>query len=207
MTQYLLTVAQYNLAYQQMKKIAHALATTQDRHVLAAVRGLAENELATQLPARSVTQLTTMTDAAAGEAVLEELKPLVQPFGELTAKTVKALFKKDKKLKVPALALDYQALCYVAWDDSGSHRRYIIAEQNGTHYALKGVYANETIRGICAICQQHQQVALFTTKVKGKVIDTFTTHSNYICTDAVQCNTHITDTARMHDFFARIMQA
>ena len=99
----------------------------------------------------------------------------------MTASTLKALFKKEKKLKLPNLeALDFQQICYLAWDDAGTHRKYVVLEQNGQLKGIKGIFANNTVRGICAICNRHSDVGLFTTSIKGQVVGTFTNHSNYI---------------------------
>lgn len=123
----------------------------------------------------------------------------------MTASTLKTLFKKEKKLKLPNLeALDFQQICYLTWDDPGTHRKYVVLDQNGQLAGIKGTFANSTVRGICAICNRHADVGLFTTSIKGQVIGTFTSHSNYICADSKTCNEHITDMNKTVEFFERI---
>ncbi|KMN38528.1 MULTISPECIES: elongation factor G-binding protein [Lysinibacillus] len=207
-----LTVANYHLLEQQLNKILHALTTTKDKNVILAVRGLVDTEVTTKLALSAaetmlIDQLFAVTDRAQGDAFLEQLKPYVIPFKPVTASTLKALFKKEKKLKLPNLeALDFQQICYLAWDDAGTHRKYVVLEQNGQLKGIKGIFANNTVRGICAICNRHSDVGLFTTSIKGQVVGTFTNHSNYICADSQTCNEHVTDMNRTLEFFERITQ-
>lgn len=205
-----LTVANYHLLEQQLNKILHALTTTNDKNVILAVRGLVDTEVTTKLElsateTKLIEQLFAITDRAQGDAFLEQLKPYVIPFKPVTASTLKTLFKKEKKLKLPNLeALDFQRICYLAWDDPGTHRKYVVLDQNGQLAGIKGTFANSTVRGICAICNRHADVGLFTTSIKGQVIGTFTSHSNYICADSKTCNEHVTDMNKTVEFFERI---
>ncbi|QDQ03106.1 elongation factor G-binding protein [Lysinibacillus fusiformis] len=207
-----LTVANYHLLEQQMNKILHTLATTIDKNVILAVRGLVETEITTKITmtateAQIVEQLFAVTDRTQGENFLESLKPYVIPFKTVTASTIKSLFKKEKKLKMPNLVdMDFQQICYFAWDDPGTHRKYVIIEQEKQLKAIKGLFGNSTIKGICAICNRHADVGLFTTSVKGQVVGTFTNHSNYICADSAKCNHHVSDMHKVNEFFDRITQ-
>ncbi len=94
-----------------------------------------------------------------------------------------------------------QQICYFTWDDYGTHRKYVVIEKDKQFKAIKGTISNETIKGICSICNRHANVHLFTTSVKGREIGTFTNHSNYICVDSEQCNQHITDLEKTKAFF------
>ncbi|MET4563044.1 FusB/FusC family EF-G-binding protein [Lysinibacillus parviboronicapiens] len=207
-----LSVANYHLLEQQMNKILQALATTQDKNVILAVRGIVETEITTKVTmtaaeAQLIEQLFSVTDRKQGEDYLESLKVYVIPFKPVTASTIKSLFKKEKKLKLPSLDdMDFQQICYLAWDDPGTHRKYVIIEQDEQLKAIKGIFANNTIRGICAICNRHSDVGLFTTSVKGQIVGTFTNHSNYICADSDKCNQHVSDMQKVNAFFNRITQ-
>lgn len=207
-----LTVANYHLLEQQLNKILHALTTTKDKNVILAVRGLVDTEVTTKLALSAaetmlIDQLFAVTDRAQGDAFLEQLKPYVIPFKALTASTLKSLFKKEKKLRLPKLEdMNFQQTCYLAWDDPGTHRKYVVIEQDEQLKAIKGIFSNDTIKGICAICNHHSEVGLFTTSVKGQVVGTFTNYSNYICADSQQCNQHVTDIEKTKAFFERITQ-
>ncbi|MFJ8511393.1 FusB/FusC family EF-G-binding protein [Lysinibacillus xylanilyticus] len=205
-----LTVANYNLLDQQMNKIIHTLATTKDKNVIQAVHGIVESEITAKLAlstseAQLIEQLFNVTDRAQVEAYLEQLKPYVIPFKAVTASTLKSLFKKEKKLKLPNLEeMNFQEICYLAWDDPGTHRKYVVLEQDEKLKAIKGTYSNNTTKGICALCNRHSDVGLYTTSVKGQVVGTFTSYSNYICADSQTCNRHVTDIEKTIAFFERI---
>ncbi|KGR83880.1 FusB/FusC family EF-G-binding protein [Lysinibacillus odysseyi] len=207
-----LTVANYHLLEQQMNKILQALATTKDKDVILAVRGIVESEITAKLVLSTgetelVEQLFDVTDRVQGEAYLEQLKPYVIPFKAVTANTVKSLFKKEKKLKLPNLEeIDFQHICYLTWNDAGAHRKYVLIDKDEQFKAIKGTISNDTVKGICAICNRHAEVNLFTTSIKGRVVGTFTSHSNYICVDSQKCNRHITDLEKTLAFFERITQ-
>ncbi|MGE7951231.1 FusB/FusC family EF-G-binding protein [Lysinibacillus xylanilyticus] len=207
-----LTVANFNLLEQQMNKIIKTLATTKDKDVILAVHGIVESEITAKVALSAadgqlIEQLFDVKDRAQGEAYLEQLKPYVIPFKALTASTLKSLFKKEKKLKLPKLEdMNFQQICYLAWDDLGTHRKYVVIEQDEQLKAIKGIFSNDTIKGICAICNHHSDVGLFTTSVKGQVVGTFTNYSNYICADSQQCNQHVTDIEKTKAFFERITQ-
>lgn len=207
-----LTVANYHLLEQQMNKIIQTLATTKDKNVILAVHGIVESEITAKLAlstveAQLIEQLFHVTDRAQGEAYIEQVKPYVIPFKAITASTLKSLFKKEKKLKLPKLEeMDFQEICYLAWDDPGTHRKYVVMEQDEQLKAIKGTFSNNTVRGICAICNRHSDVGQFTTSVKGQVVGTFTSYSNYICADSQTCNRHVTDIEKTKAFFNRITQ-
>ncbi|MCL1694775.1 MULTISPECIES: FusB/FusC family EF-G-binding protein [unclassified Lysinibacillus] len=207
-----LTVANYHLLEQQMNKIIQTLATTKDKNVILAVRGIVESEIMAKLAlstaeAQLIEQLFKVTDRAQGEAYLEQLKPYVIPFKTVTASTLKSLFKKEKKLKLPKLEeIDFQQICYLAWDDPGTHRKYVVLEQDEQLKAIKGTFSNNIIKGICAICNRHSDVGFYTTSIKGQVVGTYTSHSNYICADSQTCNKHVTDIEKTKQFFNSITQ-
>ncbi|MEG0259295.1 MAG: FusB/FusC family EF-G-binding protein [Lysinibacillus sp.] len=207
-----LTVANYHLIEQQMNKILNAFATSIDTNIILAVRGIADTEISTNITMTTVErqlidQIFSVTDCGQGEALLESLKPYVIPFKTVTASNIKSLFKKEKKLKLPNLEkLDFQHICYLAWDDLGTHRKYVIIEQDDQLKAIKGIFNNSTIKGICAICNHHTDVTLFTTSIKGHVVGTYTSHNNYICADSQMCNQHVTDMQKTIAFFNRITQ-
>ena len=207
-----LTVANYHLLEQQMNKIILTLSTTKDKDVILAVHGIVESEITAKLALSAeetelIEQLFEVTNRAQGDEYIEQLKPYVIPFKAVTASTLKSLFKKEKKLKLPKLEeMDFQEICYLAWDDPGTHRKYVLLEQDEKLKSIKGTFSNDTVRGICAICNRHSDVGLFTTSVKGHIVGTFTNYSNYICADSQTCNRHVTDIEKTKAFFERITQ-
>ena len=204
-----LTVAQFHLVEQQLRKLTNAYATTKDKDVIAAVHGIIDNELMNKVDLSQeqkalIDQLFDVRDHAQAETYLQEVKKYVIPFRQLTEQKIKQLFKKEKKLKMPKIeCMDFQHICYVGWEDKGKHRKYIIVE-NDDFQAIQGIVSQNEIKGICAICNKHANVSLFTTTVKGTGEGQFVKYSNYICTDVDTCNHHVTDQQKMIEFFERV---
>lgn len=207
-----LSVANYHLIEHQLNKILNAYATTKDKGVILAVKGLVETELWTTLPASTIQgelieKLLAITDRTQGDQYLESIQQYIIPFKKISDSSLKNLFKKEKKLKLPSLdKIDLYRTCYLSWDDLSSHRRYVVLEQDGKLKGIKGIFNTQTVKGVCSICQHHSNVSLFTTSVKGKTIGTFTNYSNYICTDSQLCNQNVTDNRKIIDFFHRITE-
>lgn len=205
-----LTVSNYRFIEQQTDKILRALATTKDKNVILAVRGIVKSELIDSFTwsdeeKKVVQPLIDIKDRAEGEAFLKQLKSYIIPFKAVEADKLKSLFKKEKKLKLPKLEeVDFRQISYLAWDDPGKLRRYIVMEQDGGFKALKGIFTLPATQGICALCNQHTEVVRLTTSVKGEVPGTFTKHYNYICADSHVCNQHVTDIEKIRAFFDRV---
>ncbi|WP_152655646.1 FusB/FusC family EF-G-binding protein [Oceanobacillus sp. CFH 90083] len=205
-----LTVANYRFIEQQLDKILQALATTKDQNVIHAVRGLVRSDVIDSFSwsdeeAKLVDPLIDIQDKAEGEAFLEQLEAYIIPFRAVEAGKLKSLFKKEKKLKLPNLEnIDFRQISYLAWDDPGKLRRYMVIEENGKNKALKGTFTHPAIKGICTLCNCHSDVVRFTTTVKGEASGTFANHYNYICADSQQCNQHITDMEKVRAFFERV---
>ncbi len=97
-----LTVANYHLLEQQMNKLLQALATTKDKNVILAVRGIVDSEITaklslTEAQTQLIEKVFSVTDRAQGEEYLSQLIPYVIPFKAVTASTLKNLFKKREK--------------------------------------------------------------------------------------------------------------
>lgn len=205
-----LTVANYRFIEQQLDKILQALATTKDHNVIHAVRGIVRSDVIdsfvwSEEEMKLVEPLVDIKDRSEGEAFLEQLEAYIIPFKTVEVSKLKSLFKKEKKLKLPDLEnIDFRQISYLAWDDPGKLRRYIVIEENEKFKALKGTFTHHSTKGICAICNHHSDVVRLTTSVKGSVSGTFTNHYNYICADSQLCNQQITDIEKLRAFFERV---
>ncbi|WP_312755889.1 FusB/FusC family EF-G-binding protein [Rummeliibacillus suwonensis] len=207
-----LSVANYHLIEQQLNKILNAYNTTKDQNVILAVKGIVETEIEQNIhpldhQVEIIGQIYHITDHKQGDLYLESLNPYVIPFKEVTSSKLKSLFKKEKKLKLPHLeTIDFQHTCYLAWDDVSTHRKYVVFEHQGKLKAVKGQMDTNFLKGVCAICNRHSEVSLFTTTKKGQTADNYKRHSNYICIDSQKCNQHITNAQRVSEFFARVTE-
>lgn len=207
MTAPFLTVADVRLIEHQVKKILRAKSSSSDVKIVNTVRGLAIAELRENLSTVNediLKEVELVEDAINAELFFHSLKAYTIPFKAISEKGLQKLFKKDKKLKLPKLdVIDWQTISYLSWLDKGTNRQYIVLENEGDYTALRGVYeASTSTKGICAICNQHSSVHLFTATVKGNG-DHYTSYSNYICEDVLACNSNVSDYAKLEQFVSR----
>lgn len=206
MTTPFLTVADVRLIEQQVTKILRAKSSSSDAKIVNTVRGLAIAELREQLTTVHediIKEVEMLDDSMSAELFIHGLKAYTIPFKAISDKGLQKLFKKDKKLKLPKLdVIDWQAISYLSWLDKGTNRQYIVIEHDGNYTGLRGVYEAPTpIKGICAICNHHSTVHLFTATVKGNG-DHYTSYSNYICEDTTSCNANLSNYTKLTDFVA-----
>ena len=199
-----LTVANVRYVEAQLKKIVNSKLTTQDKDVLAAVKGIALSnikETVSGVDQSVLDAIEKVEDRIDAELLLENLKAYTIPFHVISEKALEKLFRKDKKLKLPKLAqVDWKAISYLSWVDVGSHRQYIVVEKDDQFIGLRGtVEPQYRTKGICAICQKQGDVHLFTAKVKRNE-EAFTTYSQYICSDAERCNQQLERHERIIEF-------
>ena len=204
MTAPFLTVADIRLIEQQVNKILQAKLTSNDQKI---VRGLAVTELRerlTHIDEDIIKEVEMVEDTIGAELFFQSLKSYTIPFKSISEQSLQKLFKKNKKLKLPRLeTIDWQAISYLSWVDKGTNRQYIVLEKEGQYTALRGIVDTHTpVKGICAICNQHSAVRLFTATVTGNG-DNYTSYSNYICEDAQLCNQRVNDYKKLEEFVAR----
>lgn len=207
MTAPFLTVADVRLIEKQVKKILRAKSSSNDTKIINTVIGLAIEELRENLSVVNeeiLKEVEHIEDNLNAELFSHSLKAYTIPFKAISDKSLQKLFKKDKKLKLPKLDLiDWQTISYLSWLDKGTNRQYIVLENEGDYTALRGVYeASTSNKGVCAICNQHSAVHLFTATVKGNG-DHYTSYSNYICEDVLACNRNVTDYTKLEQFVSR----
>lgn len=202
-----MTVADVRLIEKQVQKIIHAKSISKDQKVIDTVRSLAVSELhegLTIVDENIIHEVEQVEDRISADLFINSLKMYTIPFKLISHKGLQSLFKKDKKLKLPNLdTVDWQGISYLSWIDKGTNRQYIVIENNGEYTALRGVadMQNHT-KGICAICNQHGAIHMFTATVKGHT-DAYKSYSNYICDDVNSCNAKISDYAKLEQFVER----
>lgn len=143
-----------------------------------------------------------LTKSSAQTYFESHLKPLVLPFKEPSNKAVEKAFRKVKKLQIPNWAsLDLRENSYVAWQDSGQGRKFILYyDKTGKLQGTFGEFGTNPIKSLCAICQEMTTVSLFLATTKSGGDGTYTKKGNYICLDSDDCNHHLYDLAPLHDF-------
>lgn len=206
MTTPFLTVANVRFIAQQVNKLLNARINSKDQDVVRAVKDIAIAEIREHITTDEaiLTAVGNIQDRIDADLFLDSLKAYTIPFKAVSEKGLQKLFRKDKKLKLPHLeSIDWQSISYLSWRDPGTHRQYIVIDEDGQFKALRGVTdPQHATKGICAICQQHTNVHLFTATVKRNA-DSFTSYSNYICDDVEKCNAKLTDYEKLVSFIDR----
>ncbi|RSK26042.1 elongation factor G-binding protein [Bacillus sp. HMF5848] len=198
---------QFHFIKQQTQNLINAHSSANDKAVLQAVKAMALERAIQLFPELSAEQrdlLNNIVHVKAkedAEVYLGELKPFVIPFQSISEKTLQKLFPKVKKLKMPSLGVyDLKEISYLAWDDKGTFKRYLIAHYNDKLVGLHGIFTPAIQKSICTICNKHTPVGLFSVETKGQILDTYTSRGNYICQDSMACNMHVTSLEKVQEF-------
>ncbi|MEI4770239.1 FusB/FusC family EF-G-binding protein [Psychrobacillus sp. FJAT-51614] len=203
---------QYNFIKNQTQALINGHATVNDQAVLKALKsltiekvlGLFEelNEEQKQL----LNPIVDVKEKADVERFLEQTKPYIVPFKEIKEQTIKKLFPKAKKLKIPLLEeVDFKEISYLGWLDKGSNKKFLIVEHNGKLVGISGGYKNSNKKGICALCNRFEEIGMFTSAVKGATQDAYIKRGNYICQDSHKCNQNIVSDDKLNEFVELIM--
>ncbi|MUK88940.1 elongation factor G-binding protein [Ornithinibacillus sp. L9] len=204
-------VYQYNFIKMQVQNLINGYATANDEDVKHAVKSMAVERVLHLFPSMNEEQKlllqpieTINGDKEKGEAYLTQLISYVVPFN-ITEQSIKKLFPKVKKLKAPALdKIDLRELSYLSWIDLNTNKKFIVTRKDNKLVGLQGSFQLANQKGICAICNHHEEVGLFLAKEKGNVQGTFTKRGNYICVDSEKCNQNITSLDKLHGLVERL---
>ncbi|MDM5188662.1 FusB/FusC family EF-G-binding protein [Bacillus sp. DX4.1] len=202
---------QYNFIKFQTQILINGHATSNDMDVIQALKSLAIEKVLhlfediSDEQKQLINSILTVQNREDAEAFLSQLSPYVIPFQEVTQQTLKKLFPKAKKLKLPLLEdMNLKEISYLSWIDMGSSRKYIIAQHGNKLTGLHGTFQSINKKGICALCNGHEEVGMFMSEIKGAVQGTFIKRGNYICQDSEACNHNIIKLDKLHDFMERL---
>lgn len=203
-------VDQFNFISRQARNLVNGHATSNDKGVKQTIKSMAIERVLALFPELTVEQeellqpITTIKDKEDQEVYLAQLKKFVIPF-KVTEQGMKKLFPKVKKLKPPVIEkLDLQELCYLSWMDYSSNKKFIVIQSNGKLVGVYGSFDPIQQKGICSLCNGHEEVGLFLAEKKGQVQGTFTKRGNYICRDSEACNQNMTSLDKLEEFVERL---
>ncbi|MEH6935378.1 MULTISPECIES: FusB/FusC family EF-G-binding protein [Bacillus] len=202
---------QYNFIKSQAYILANGHATANDRGVIQALKSLAIEKIIHVFENLTVEQnelidtVLTVENREDAESFLLKIYPYVIPFQEVTAQTLKRLFPKAKKLKLPDMEeINMKETSYLSWIDKGTSRKFIIAKNNNKFVGLQGTFQSINKKSICSLCHGHEEVGMFLVEIKGKIPGTFVKKGNYICKDGVACNHNMKSLDKLQDFIERL---
>ena len=203
---------QFNFIKDQAAILVTGQATGNDAEVLSVLRHLAHEKVFKTFPALTEEQKTVLNplaavkEAADAEAFLKGLEPYIIPFPAAPAEVLAKLFPKAKKLKGPRLdSVDFSKMSYLAWIEN-TNGMYLAIQKDGRLEGISGTLSRSQKKGVCAICNRHSEVGLFTARTKSSSQDQFVKRGNYICTDNAVCNRNINALERLAAFAARIQK-
>ncbi|MCZ8511932.1 FusB/FusC family EF-G-binding protein [Paenibacillus filicis] len=205
---------QYNLIKKQVGLLQNACNTVSDPKVVESVRYSAQSKIieafpdTTELQKQTLEQIAALRTPGEFQNYLHSLEPYMAPFSELTGKQLNKLFPKIKKLKAPDLtAIDYRYVTYVGWVDIATNRLFLVYHLNGQFVGIEGRYT-PTNKGVCFLCNRHEDVALFTAVSKSKPAnaspDYYKAIGNYLCVNSDVCNKNITDVTALERFVQEV---
>jgi hypothetical protein len=198
---------QFQFIKKQTQHLVNGYASVNDRKVLNALKSTVYDKvmnLFLQIDTEQkqlVEQISLVEDSAKADEYISSLKPFVIPFKMITEQTLKKLFPKAKKLKLPNFDdMDLKELSYLGWNDKGTSKKYIISLQSNGFVGLEGAFTPSGKKGICTLCSHHSPVGLFMSETKGASLGTYTRRGNYICQDSMKCNENLTSLEKLDDF-------
>lgn len=198
---------QFNFIKNQGQALINGHSTVNDQRVLNALKSLTSEKVSSLFENLNEEQkqllhpIIEIKEKADAEALLEQIKPFVIPFKEVTEQTIKKLFPKVKKLKTPSLEdIDFREISYLGWLDKGSNKKFLIVEYHNKLVGILGDYTNSNKKGICALCNCIEEIGMFTSAVKGATQDAYIKRGNYICRDSQKCNRNLMSLDKLNEF-------
>jgi hypothetical protein len=202
---------QYNFINYQIQVLINGYSTVNDPGVLVALKSLVRDKVFNLFDVLNAEQerllepVVNIKDSEQGQNYLTELREFVIPFQSVNETTLKKLFPKVKKLKIPRLnELDFKELSYLGWNDYGQESKYIVAQDDGKLKGFKGTFKNSSKKGICTICNTFGDVGMYVSESKKASNGTYVKKGNYICQDSMECNGKLRDLVKLNEFIERV---
>lgn len=204
---------QYNFIKNQTQILINGYLTVNDPGVINALKSLALEKVMAIFEDINEEQkdllqtIVEIKEKAESEVFLEQIKQFVVPFKEIKEQTIKKLFPKAKKLKMPSLdEINLKEISYLGWIDKGSNKKFLIVEHNNKLVGISGGFHNSNKKGICALCNRIEEIGMFTSSTKGAAQDAFISRGNYICQDSQKCNQNLLSLDKLNEFVNLIVK-
>ncbi|MEG9296864.1 FusB/FusC family EF-G-binding protein [Mangrovibacillus sp. Mu-81] len=202
---------QYNFINYQIQVLINGYSTVNDLGVLDALKSLVRDKVFNLFGELNAEQeqilepVVYVKDSEQGQDYLTRLREFVIPFQSVNETTLKKMFPKVKKLKIPRLdELDFKELSYLGWNDYGQESKYIVAQYDGKLKGFKGTFKNSSKKGICTICNTFGNMGMYVSESKKSSKGTYVKKGNYICQDSMECNGKLRDLVKLNEFIERM---
>ncbi|MDD9265790.1 FusB/FusC family EF-G-binding protein [Paenibacillus sp. GCM10023248] len=205
---------QYNEVKKQIRLLQQATETISDPKVVESVRYNTQLKISETFPnasehhARMLNECSTLRSAEQFQHYLKALEPYLEPFPQVTAKQLNKLFPKVKKLKAPDFTeTDFRYVSYLGWLDIATNTMFLVYQLHGELVGITGRYTPAN-KGVCFICNKHEEVALFSAATKWKPAnassDYYKAIGNYMCVNSEVCNKNMTDLTALERFVQEV---
>ncbi|NOV00898.1 FusB/FusC family EF-G-binding protein [Paenibacillus planticolens] len=206
---------QYNLIKKQVNLLQQTANSVSDPKVVESVRFSAQSKVVEAFPEitedhkQSLEKIAALRTSEEFQHYLHALKPYMVEISQVTGKQLSKLFPKIKKLKAPDFTTtDYRYVTYLGWVDIATNKMFIVYHLNGQWVGIEGRYTPSN-KGVCFLCNRHEEVALFTAVTKWKPAnaspDYYKAIGNYMCVDSAVCNKNITDVTALELFAQKVL--
>ncbi|MBE1442354.1 FusB/FusC family EF-G-binding protein [Paenibacillus sp. OAS669] len=216
MTQPFIRNHQYNLILKQMDILQHTYRTVADPKIIESVRFSAESKIIevfeslTEEQRQLLSAISSLKTAEDFHAYGRSLEPYLIEFPQVTEKQIKKLFHKNKKLAMPDWSsIRNDRITYLGWLDISTNKMFIVYQLNGQIIGLEGKFTPTHKKGVCFICNRHEEVALFSAISKSRPAnassDYYKAVGNYMCIHSDACNKNITDLTSLEKFIHHVI--
>jgi hypothetical protein len=207
---------QYNFIKSQANAVLYTHRTVSDPKVVESVRLGALAKVSVLFPdiadQRKIL-LESIADLKTSEGVqqyFQALEPYLIPFPAVTEAQLRKLFPKNKKLKLPDLALfDFRYVSYLGWDDPGTNKKFIVYPRHGQLVGIEGRYTATNKKSFCFVCNRFEELTLYTAVTKKRPAnaspDYYNSVGNYLCMNSRECNGNLTDVTALERFLDSVL--
>lgn len=167
---------------------------TQEK-ILAFFDNLSEEE-------KEILNISKITEPLHINVYLKDLDQYVYGMPNITRNELTKVFKKEKKLKIPTLNIEYSKLVYLGWIDESTRKLLIAYNMEGKLLGMACRLPNSTSNNtnICTICNHigpESEVAFVSPICKPKNEDDYKSLGFHICLNSAECNERVTSTAKL----------
>ncbi|CAN7503114.1 FusB/FusC family EF-G-binding protein [Paenibacillus sp. LjRoot153] len=207
---------QYNFIKKQIGYLQRTCQSVSDRKVVEAVRDSTEFKImelfmdAEGIQRELLSNISALQTAEDFEQYLRSLESYITNFPQVTEKQIRKLFHKNKKLPIPDLTIDYQYLTYLGWISISTGKLFLVYPLDGQIVGIEGKFIPTNKKGVCFLCNKHEELALFTAVSKSRPAhsspDYYKAVGNYLCMDSQECNKNITDVTALERFIQDVLK-
>ncbi|WP_054636281.1 FusB/FusC family EF-G-binding protein [Thalassobacillus sp. C254] len=207
---------QYNFIKQQAFQLQKNYLQVKDESVISAVKANAEEKILAQFEGLTNQQrqmlglIIDLKQEQDFHNYLHSLSSYILSFPSVSEDTLRKLFKKNKKLNLPALEeIDFSKLTYLGWNDISLQKKFIVYEQNGQWIGIEGKYTPARHKNICFFCQKQTKVSFVsavTNATSTSDPNYYKSLGHYICSDSQECNENITHLAALENFMEKVKE-